>query len=377
VSPDRPQSIAIAGAWGYIGLKFTQAAMRLGMRVFVYDPAPRPDTIAPDAVEVITSEEEFYRLPADLFHLALHPGHRAKGLGILFDRAKAGEDLLVLNEKPMAPPEKPDHCRAIMEAVEGSTMVLFYDFLELFDPMTARIKAFLRGFDAVRVDEVNLYRSKDREDPDNPRNYKVMVPIQYQETVHCVAFLLSVLGCRSNELDRVFDPGLSVSGVSQLYRPPNPEHYPYPVDGQCDGTLEVGPTTVHLHTDFKTGAELTKRRSIRGVADGSPFLIEADYLEGAKYLVIDGVPQDFPADSPSYEQAIRQVWTWYRNLDKTTLNSCAFPNPRFAWKTYLISAMLWDSCQSGQQISASSPQDLAAYAPRFPHGPVPELAAKK
>ena len=34
-----PESIAIAGAWGYIGRKFIDAARSLGMRIYVHDYA--------------------------------------------------------------------------------------------------------------------------------------------------------------------------------------------------------------------------------------------------------------------------------------------------------------------------------------------------
>ena len=35
---DLPDSIAIAGAWGYIGRKFLDVALRQRIRTFVYDP---------------------------------------------------------------------------------------------------------------------------------------------------------------------------------------------------------------------------------------------------------------------------------------------------------------------------------------------------
>ena len=70
---------------------------------------------------------------------------------------------------------------------------MLYDFPELYDPLTARILDHLAGFEDVRLTGFFVQRSKDREDPANPRNYKRMVPIQYQESVHCLAFVLHVL----------------------------------------------------------------------------------------------------------------------------------------------------------------------------------------
>jgi hypothetical protein len=69
---------------------------------------------------------------------------------------------------------------------------MLYDFPELFDPLTARLLDFLAQFRSVQLTEITVQRSKDRENPANPRNYKRMVPIQYQETVHCIAFALYV-----------------------------------------------------------------------------------------------------------------------------------------------------------------------------------------
>ncbi|MFH1568183.1 MAG: hypothetical protein ABIL09_09315 [Gemmatimonadota bacterium] len=93
------RSIAIAGAWGYIGRKLTDAALELGLETSVYDPGPPPPDAPLDRVTRLTDEEAFFRLPADLFHLALHPEHRGRALDILLGRART-EPILVLNEKP-------------------------------------------------------------------------------------------------------------------------------------------------------------------------------------------------------------------------------------------------------------------------------------
>ena len=275
-----PGSIAIAGGWGYIGQQFLHAALRLGLKVYVHDPGPPPESVAALPIEIVSDEAAFYQLPADLFYLALHPAHREPALEALFKRAAAGERILVLNEKPMAAPEEPERCRILAEQYQSPQLIMLYDFIELFDPMTERINAFLAQFNEVTLGECWMYRSKDREDPANPRNYKIMVPIQYQETVHCVAFLLSLLGNIRGGLDAALADGLSVQGVSQPYAPPNPEAYPEAVDGKLDGTLTIGDCVTRLHTDFKAGASFTKRRVLKGAGDGKPFEIEADRTEG-------------------------------------------------------------------------------------------------
>ncbi len=361
-----PDSIAIAGAWGYIGLKFVEAAIQLGITPRVYDPGPRPYSVDPASLRLFADENAFYRCPAPFFHLALHPKDRQRALATLFERARRGDDLVILNEKPMAAPENPDHCNKILRRVEESGVFLMYDFLELFDPMTQAIDEFLAGMADVIIDEIWMHRSKDRESPDNARNYKIMVPIQYQETVHCIAFVLSLLGKLHGGLQSLWAGGASMLGVSEPYAPPNPEEYPYVVDGKCDGELLLGGVKVHLHTNFKTGAEFTKRRLIKGRANGKPFVIEADYLEGNKYLLINGEDQDIDPESDSYVGVIRQLWHWRQNVDKEALMAGVYPNARFAKCTYLLSAMLWDSCRHGETVSVDDLDHFLAYRPSFP-----------
>ena len=71
-----PGSIAIAGAWGYIGRKFLDVALARGLKTFVYDPGPPPDDVDLGRLTRVADEAEFYRLEAELFHLAVHPEHR-------------------------------------------------------------------------------------------------------------------------------------------------------------------------------------------------------------------------------------------------------------------------------------------------------------
>ena len=102
---DLPASIAIAGAWGYIGRKFLDVALAHRLETFVLDPGPIPVDLDPSRFVRVDDEAEFYRLPADLFHLALHPEHRR--LDLLLARR---EPLLILNEKPMALPGRLGEC---------------------------------------------------------------------------------------------------------------------------------------------------------------------------------------------------------------------------------------------------------------------------
>ena len=80
-----------------------------------------------------------------------------------------------------------------------------------------------------------------------------MVHIQYQESVHCLAFVLNLLGKLNGGLEPVFRSGLSVNAQAQPYQPPNTQAYPYVVDGKCVFHLQLGATKITGRTDFKRG----------------------------------------------------------------------------------------------------------------------------
>jgi predicted dehydrogenase len=358
-----PRSLAVAGGWGYIGRHFVDAAAALDIPVYVRDPGPLPTGIDRDRVRVVENDDDFYALPADVYHIALHPTDRRVALRRLADRLLQGDRFMVLNEKPMAAPDFPEECAELAQLVDDAGMSMFFDFPELFDPMTLRVRAFLNSFDEVHIDEMRMTRSKDREDPANPRNYKIMVPIQYQETVHCLAWVFTCLAEARGGLDRVWDGGLSVEGTSAPYHPPNPNAYPHTVDGRFEGSVRFGDSTVRLVTDFTTGAPRTKRRTVRGVGDGKPFVIEAEYLEGHKFLAIDGRDIGFAQDANVYQSVIRQAWQWF--LHPGSDDAALHPTPAFAHRTYLLSAMLWDACHFDGPHSVNGLASFLNYKPRF------------
>jgi predicted dehydrogenase len=353
-------SIAIAGAWGYIGRKLLDAALRRGMRVHVFDPGPPPADLDLSAVTRVTDEVEFYGLRADWFHLALHPEVRGAGQTRLLERARS-EPLWILNEKPMFAPDNPGDGQSLSEAVERSQAVMLYDFPELFDPLTRRIMEYLAGFRRVEISSIATERSKDREDPAISRNFKRMVPIQFQESVHCLAYVLYVLGTLRGSLDAALADGVRVSARSEPYVPPNPEAYACVVDGRCDYQLALGPLTVEGVTNFKRGAPWTKRRVLRGRGDGQPFIIEADYLEGKKWLRINGVDQGWDATASSYE-AILSMWSsWRATIPPATLLRGLYPNPRLAWLVFQLSGALWRASHEGRQIELADLPALHAF----------------
>ncbi|MCL4190471.1 MAG: hypothetical protein KJZ87_01905 [Thermoguttaceae bacterium] len=359
-SPALPRSIAIAGAWGYIGRKFVDAAAALGIETFVLDPGPAPADLEPGRLHVIEDEREFYQLPADLFHLALHPEHRALGMELLLSRS-AREPIAILCEKPMAPPERPGDCSRAVGEIEASRAVVLYDFPELYDPMTRRIVDFLGSFREIEITHVELCRSKDREDPDNRRNYKRMVTIQYQESVHCIAFALYLLAHARRGLGAALAGGVVARADAEPYLPPNPEAYSHAVDGRCAYELKLGGATIKGRTDFKRGAPWTKRRVIRGSGDGRAFVIEAEYLEKHKYLAIDGVRQDFDPQADSYAAVIRALAAWCRDVPREELMHGLYPHPTFARWTYQLSSVLWRSSWERRLIALDSAEKLAEF----------------
>ncbi|MFO0810745.1 MAG: hypothetical protein U0746_19115 [Gemmataceae bacterium] len=287
--------------------------------------------------------------------MALHPEHRRRGFGWLLAR---DEPLLILNEKPMAAPDRPHECADVESAVVGSRATVLYDFPELYDDLTARILDHLGRFRTVEIREAFVTRSKDREDPANPRNAKRMVTIQYQESVHCLAFVLHVLGRLHGSVRRVLEGGVMVTAEAERYAPPNPEAYPHPVDGRCQFALDLGGVRVGGDTNFKRGAPMSKRRELRGLADGVPFEIIVDYLEGKKWLSIDGVPQAVDAGASSYEQVLRTADRWHGAADLAT---GVYPTPHFARWTYQLSAALWRSSHDRAPLHFASADDLLAF----------------
>ncbi len=343
-------SIAIAGAWGYIGRKVLDAALARGLRPCVFDPGPAPTDFDLQRVTRVDSEAEFYNLKAELFHLALHPEARRRGLAFLLRRA-ASELLFILNEKPMVSPETPGEAQPLIAEVDRSRAVMLYDFPELFDPLTQRITSYLKGFSRVDLSSIVVERSKDREDPAISRNRKRMLPIQFQESVHCLAYVIYVLATLRGSFAAVIREGASVSAKSEPYCPPNPEDYPHVVDGRCEFQLSLGKLQVAGVTNFKRGAPWRKRRTLRGQGDGRPFVIEADYLEGKKSLRINGVDQGWDASASSYEAILTTLAHWRDSVPAVTLLHGLYPNPRLAWLAFQLSGALWRSSHEGNRIT--------------------------
>jgi hypothetical protein len=85
--------------------------------------------------------------------------------------------------------------------------------------------------------------------------------------------------------------------------------------------------------------------------------MEADYLEGSKYLRINGVDQGWEAASNSYEAILSTLNQWRTGVPPTTLLRGVYPNPRLAWLAFQLSGVLWRSSHEQRQIDLA---DLAA-----------------
>jgi hypothetical protein len=129
------------------------------------------------------------------------------------------------------------------------------------------------------------------------------------------------------------------------------------VDGRCDYRLNLGQLTVDGVTNFKRGAAWSKRRILRGRADGQPIVVEADYLEGSKHLRINGVDQGWDAKSSSYEAILSTLDQWRTAIPAITLLRGVYPNPRLAWLAFQLSGVLWKSSHEQRTIEVA---DLAA-----------------
>ena len=358
------RTLAVAGAWGYIGRKFVDAGLDLGLDVSVLDPGPVPGDSPFDRLTRFT-DDSFYEQSADLFHLALHPEHRAPALRRLLQRAHS-EPLAILNEKPMAAPERPQDCATLIEDLAGTQALLLFDFPELFDPLTTRVIDALRNYERVEIDEIVIQRSKDREDEENPRNRKRMVHIQYQESVHCMAWIIFLLAQLRGGAESVLADGLRLSAQSRPYAPPNPEDYGHVVDGRVDYEIQLGTTAIRGCTDFTRGAPWAKTRVLRGHADGEAFEFDMDYLEGAKRLTIDGLDQDVDPSGSSYEAVLQTFDRWLQATPASTLmSSTCYPNLAFARLTYGLSSLLWRSCHDCAPVAVRNADDLLTFDAGF------------
>jgi hypothetical protein len=293
-------------------------------------------------------------------------------MGYLLERARI-EPMLVLCEKPMAPPQDPRMCPRIVQAVSATQAVWMYNFLELYDPMTHAIIEWLRQSGEVKIHTIETYRGKEREDPDNPRNYKPIVSIEYQEAIHDMAFLLYLFGALAGNLQRALRGRVLVRTLErQPYNPPNKNEYSREVNGSCKYHMLIGSTDIEGQVSFKEGAPKAKWKVLRGIADGQPFVIRTSTQEDNKWLKINGTYRDFAVSASTYEATIQTLWSWYEGVPHKELMMAGaiYPNPVFAWAAYQLSGALWCSGWRNATVEFGSFGKLLGFDAGFPEGSI-------
>ena len=360
-SNEVPGSIAIAGIYGYIGQLIYKAALETGVsRIFGFDPGVRPAGFEySDRLVMIPSEQQFCELDADLFHIATHPDRR-QAVYRLLERGRH-----VTIEKPMAHPAQPAECLRLREAAQRSSGTVLFDFVEVFNPHSFQIREVLRrlsGCPDFQITQIHCERSKDREDPRNWRNRKVIVPIQYQETAHCLAMLLFVTDMPPSFAE-AFPRGITVTASSAPYDPPNPEDYRYGVvDGKVWGELRAGAMNVSICTDFKRrGGKPFKRFCVEGVAGQRPFRIELIFDGSCERIFFNGRAMSLGRAGSRHQDIIRQSWRWHRQRSNGVR-----PDADFAWLVFGLSSALWASCQEGAPIQIGTAAELQEAMQRYP-----------
>jgi len=166
-------------------------------------------------------------------------------------------------------------------------------------------------------------------------------------------------------LAEVLGSGVSIRAESEPYSPPNSELYPSVVDGRCSYQLTLSSVQIEGRTDFKAGAEFTKRRALCGRGDGRPFRIEVEYLEGQKQLIIDGKDQGVDPRSNSYESVLRTFTRWRRSVARDELMEGIYPNPAFARITYQLSSALWRDSRSRSVLHFGDLEQLLKFDAGF------------
>ncbi|NEO55960.1 MAG: hypothetical protein F6K54_24565 [Okeania sp. SIO3B5] len=358
-----PKSIAIAGIYGYIGNLIYQAALELGIRkVYGFDPGVEPNNfLYSPQLEMLTNEEYFYNLNADLFHIATHPNIRYGIFKLLTRKIKINV------EKPVCHPAYPQEALKLIEAVKNSASTVYFNFVEVFNPRTFKIIEILddfRQYNDFKLNYIYSERAKNREYKDNERNYKVIVPIQYQETCHCLAMALYILTpgyCFKN----LFRNGIKVKAFSEKYNPPNPQDYKYgEVDGKVIGQIRMDNLLIEIYNDFKRKdlSRPLKKFLIQGVANNQPFVIKQVYDGFQEYLLLNDHLVEEKEEQNRHKNTI--TYSWYLH-QKSTLFRLK-PDVEFAWLVFRLSATIWQSCFENRTVEIKTEKDMIEAVEFYP-----------
>ena len=359
-----PSSIAIAGIYGYIGNLIYQAAVDLGVKkIYGFDPGVKPNIFRDsDRLEVLENQESFYNLDVDIFHIATHPQLRQ----CVFHLIKKGKRINI--EKPMAHPSQPEECFKLMNAVKNSSSSVYFNFVELFNPLTFEILSILdnfKQFDDFKITRIYSEICKNREDKTIYRNRKIIVPIQYQESCHCLAWIIFILN-RGSFFENVFPKGIEVKAVSEIYDPPNPEDYTFGVvDGKIVAKLFVEDLLIEIYNDFKRKdlKSPSKLLLVEYTAKNQHFRLELKYNGVNEYLLLNGEQIEKNFEQNRHKNTI--VKSWYYHQQPTI--SKIKPDVDLAWLVFGLSATLWKSCFENRTVEIRSEADLIDAVSCYPN----------
>ena len=350
-----PHSIAIAGSEGFMGQNIVKAALGLDIEdIILSDPRIDPGRYAGLRNVRSVVPHHFNDIDAGLFHFATHPGQRSP----MYRLIERGCHINV--EKPMVHPENPMEAEAIFDALEASNATLLYDFLEMFNPRTLAIVEMLKNMGDAQLDHITFIRGKNRENLWNPRNESPMLPIEYQETVHCMAYLVNLFanqqGVYDINFESVFPKGFTVWAKSRRYDAPNPEKYPYVVDGYCAGTIDIGECTVDFLTNFKRGAEKTKRKIMLGHNAYHSIDIEVNDQLGQEYLRINGAEHQPKGEQDQYKSVILGSWQMHQEMMQG--KRAVRPDARFAWLAFGLCGAIFMSSYLQTEVALRNQDDF-------------------
>lgn len=357
------KTIAIAGCSGYIGTHMTHAALNLGLQVYGIDPHMQDTLLDHPNFTAINTVDAYCDLDADIYYLALQPNHRTPYL----DRLIA-DGRFIFSEKPMARARDPHICDQLVTKLSDSSARMRYNFLLIYNPITERILQYLRSHKNITISYMKSIFEKNRESRRNDRNKKFMEPIQYQESIHSLALMLvlrgETLSYDLTQFDAVFPKGLIAVGTSSPYDAPSDDYDTIP-DGRFYGTLTTSGFRMDVMTNFKRldqqhfPTRQQKKVVISGIADGTPFTIEADYQRDQEMLSINNEKISLPAFRP-YEY----IWGKVLLADNTK-KAHIIADEHLARRAYQISALLWHASFTKQEIVIDSNKTLSQTAQSY------------
>lgn len=368
--------IAVAGAAGYAGSHMTSGLISLARRmedieeIILHDPNGIPAELkAEGLVRVVSSSRELLESKADIYHLALHPKHRNEYLEALLPSGAA-----ILCEKPMSGASSAGRCEYLIRKAGEHDTILLCNYILPHSRITERILDFLTQYDdlAIQSFEASFQKNRESRHPMHvSRNSCVMETIEIQEVGHPLALFLYIMAKvygKQTDFASLFPNGASIKARSKPYDPPNPRAYSHVVNGYIDGEISTEDTRIGIMVNFKrfdgwNPTQLEKKILIKGRGNGRQFTIEADYLPGAEYLIIDGVRQEL-GKVAAYEDIWSRTLRDFRAIMDNKKGT--FIDANFAHLVYQLGMAMWFSASQRGEIYIGDARRLSEYPYAYP-----------